>query len=81
MALFKTRSAAVYGIDAHLIVEQHCGRRLAAFGEHRLITGTRDDGLEDAPLHRIVVDDENTLGHAELDWVYRIGALSPRRFK
>ena len=36
---------------------------LAAFGDGRLVAELADHVVEQTPLHRIVIDDENTRGH------------------
>ena len=38
-------------------------RRVAALGDHRLVACAGDHALQEPPLHRIVVDDENPLRH------------------
>ena len=38
-------------------------RRAAAGGGDHGHAGTADGGFQQAPLHRIVIDDENSLGH------------------
>jgi hypothetical protein len=38
-------------------------RSRARFGQHRLVAELAHHVIEQAPLHRIVVDDENTRGH------------------
>ena len=42
---------------------QHRGGRVAAFGDDHVIAVARDHALEEAALHRIVVDNKNPLDH------------------
>ena len=49
-------------IDARVLgAGEQRGRRIAALGHDRLVARARDHVFQEPPLHRIVIDDENTL--------------------
>ena len=51
-------------VDARAVGAGEQRRRgVAAVDDHRLVACARDHALQQPPLHRIVVDDENPLGH------------------
>ena len=58
-----TRSSTTASMRAPSGPVEQRGRGIAALGDDRLVAGARDHVLEEPALHRIVVDDEDTLGH------------------
>jgi hypothetical protein len=52
-------------IDARVLgAGEERRRRVAAVEHDRLIARAHDHVFQEPPLHRIVIDNENTLGHA-----------------